>query len=203
MLSYEYVQLEDNTQSRAMINGLNSLHAGVESTLSYRFKNGFKISAFASFGDYKWKNNVVATLYNDNNQPVDTVYVYAKNLYVGGTAQQQLGGKFYFTLFKLININAEWIWFNKIFANFDPVNRQNPDDMVQPYSFPSYNMVNIYFNTPFKIGKKSASIDVGFYNVLNNHYIETGEDGVDHNLETFKGFWASGFSFNAKLSFYF
>ena len=203
LLSYEYVQLEDNSQSRAMVNGLNSLHAGIESTISYRFKNGWKLSAFGAFGDYKWKNNVIATLFNDNNVPVGEVHVYAKNLYVGGTAQQQLGGNFYFRLFKLMNINTEWIWFNKIYANFDPVNRQDPDDMTQPYRFPSYNILNIYVNTPFKIGDKTASLDLGFYNILNSHFIETGEDGVEHNLNTFKGFWASGFSFNAKLSFYF
>jgi hypothetical protein len=30
-----------------------------------------------------------------------------------------------------------------------------------------------------------------------------GDDGVNHDLETFKGFWAPGFTFNARVSFYF
>jgi outer membrane cobalamin receptor len=203
LLSNEYIQLEDNKQTRAMVNGLNSLHTGFESEISYRFQNGWKLSAFASFADFKWKNNVQATLFNDNNFPVDTVFVYAKDLYVGGTAQQQLGASFYFSVFRLINLHTEWIWYNKLYANFDPVNRNNADDTKQPYRFPSYNVVNFYLNTPFNIGKKTASFDLGMYNILNQHYIEMGDDGVNHDLETFKGFWAPGFTFNARVSFYF
>lgn len=203
MLSNEYIQLEDNQQTRAMVNGLNALHYGFESELIYRFNNGWKLTAFASVGDYRWKNDVHATLFNDNNIPVDTVNVYAKNLRVGGTAQQQAGASFYFDLFKVINIQAEWIYYGKIFADFDPVNRNLSEDRTQPYEFPSYHMVNLYLNTPFRIGKKTASLDLGFYNLLNNHFIEMGEDGPDHTIQSFKGFWNPGFTFQTKLNFYF
>jgi hypothetical protein len=203
LLSNEYIQLEDNSQSRAMVNGLNSLHKGIEMEAAYKFHNGWKLSAFASFGDFKWKNNVQAVLFNDNNAPVDTVYVYVKNLFVGGTAQHQLGARVFFRIFKLINFNAEWIWFNKLYANFDPVNRNNAEDLSQPYRFPSYNVVNLYLNIPFNVGKKTATFDLGLYNILNDYYIETGDDGIDHNLETFRGFWSQGFTFNAKISFWF
>ncbi len=203
MLSNEYIQLEDNNYSRAMVNGLNSLHQGVESTLTYKLNNGWKLSAFASLGNFKWTNDVEATLINNDNIVVDTVFVYAKDLYVGGTAQQQAGANFNFNVFKLINVNAEWIWFGKLYADFNPLNRNNPDDRTQPYKFPDYNIFNMYLNIPFSLNDKQAGVDMGFYNIFNKHYIETGEDGENHDLYSFKGFWNPGFNFNIKLSFYF
>ncbi len=203
MLSNEYVQLEDNKQTRAMVNGLNAIHKGIEASVEYRWQNNWKVSLFGMLADYRWQNDVQATLFNNNNVPVDTVHVYASGLRVGGTAQRQLGGSLDMPLFSFLNIKAEWIWFGMLYADFDPVNRNNPDDRSQPYRFPSYNVVNLYMNIPFTMGTKHGNLNVGLNNLLNEHYITTGQDGSDHTLNTFTGFWSEGFTFNAKLSLYF
>ena len=203
MLSNEYIQLEDNTQARAKVNGLNAVHNGVEASLFYRWQNGWKLNVFGSLADYCWQNDVEATLFNNSNVAVDTIRVYASGLHVGGTAQQQLGASFEWPLLSFFNVKAEWIWFGKLYANFDPVIRTDASDRGQPFRFPSYNLLNLYLNVPFAIGKKHANVDMGFNNLLNDHFITTGQDGSDHTLNTFKGFWSEGFSFYAKLSFYF
>ncbi len=203
MLSNEYIQLEDNKQTRAMVNGLNALHKGLEATVSYQWQNNIKLGLFGMLADYRWQNDVQATLFNNNNVPVDTVHVYASGLRVGGTAQRQAGATLEFPLISFINIKAEWIWFGRLYANFDPVNRNNPSDREQPYRLPSYNVVNMYVNIPFKAGTKYGNFNLGLYNMLNEHYITTGQDGQDHTLNTFTGFWSEGFIINAKLSFRF
>ena len=203
MLSNEYIQLEDNTQTRAMVNGLDALHKGVEATLSYRWKNSWRIGMFGSIADYRWQNDVEATLFNNNNVAVDTVHVYASGLFVGGTAQQQLGASVDFMLFNAVNLKAEWIWFGHLYADFDPVNRTDASDRSQPFQFPSYSLVNLYVNVPFELGTKQGSVDLGFNNLLNEHYITVGQDGPEHDLNTFTGFWSAGFTFNVRLGFYF
>ncbi len=203
MLSNEYIQLEDNKQTRAMVNGLNALHKGVEASVSYRWQNRWNINVFGSLADYRWQNDVKATLFNNNNVAVDTVFVYAKGLRVGGTAQQQLGASFDFPLFTFLNIKAQWIWFGQLYADFDPVTRTDETDRSQPYRFKPYSLLNLYANIPFSIGSKSANINLGFNNILNSHFITSGQDGTDHTLNSFTGFWSEGFTFNAKLSFYF
>jgi hypothetical protein len=72
MLSNEYIQLEDNTQTRAMVNGLNAVHKGVEATIGYRWKNRVDFNFFGSLGNYQWQNDVEATLFSDSNVAVDT-----------------------------------------------------------------------------------------------------------------------------------
>jgi len=203
MLSNEYIQLEDNKQTRAMVNGLNALHKGVEASVSYRWQNRWNINVFGLLADYRWQNDVKATLFNNNNVAVDTVFVYASGLRVGGTAQQQLGASFDFPLFTFLNIKAQWIWFGQLYADFDPVTRTDETDRTQPYRFKPYSLLNLYANIPFSIGSKSANINLGFNNILNNHFITSGQDGADHTLNSFTGFWAEGFTFNVKLSFYF
>ena len=203
MLSNEYVQLSDNRRSRAMVNGLNSVHKGVEARVEYRMNNRFKAGATAVIGDYRWQNDVSATLINDNNVVTDTVNVYARNLYVGGTAQQQWGAFLDFRLLNLFNIHVDWTWYNKLFADFDPVNRNRPEDRKQPYSFPAYNLLNASVILPFRIASLPSMVELNGYNLLNRSYIETGQDGKDHSLSDFRGFWSFGVNFYLTLKIYF
>ena len=202
MLSNEYVQLADNRQSRAMVHGLNSIHKGIEAQIKYRINNQFKLGAMATIGNYRWQNDVSATLINDNNVVTDTVNVYARNLYVGGTAQQQLGAFTNFRLFRFLNFHLEWMWYNKLFADFDPINRNNPDNRRQPYSFPAYQVVNAYVSIPFQIASLPSLIQINGYNILNKTYIETGKDGLQNNAKDFRGFWSFGINFNFTLKIY-
>lgn len=203
MLSNEYIQLEDNTQTRAMVNGLNAVHKGLEASVTYFWGNQITFNLFGSLSDYRWQNDVEAILFNNNNVALDTVHVYASGLRVGGTAQQQMGSVIGFKVLSLFNVKAEWVWFGKLYADFDPVNRNNPDDRMQPYRFPSYNLLNLYLNMPISFAKKHGNLDFSFNNLLNCHYITLGQDGNDHTLNTFKGFWSEGFTFNARFSLYF
>ncbi len=203
MLSNEYVQLSDNRQSRAMVHGLNSLHKGLEMQINYKINNRLSIGAMATWGNYRWQNDVSATLINDQNVVTDTVHVYARNLYVGGTAQQQVAAYAGFRLLNLFNIHIDWSWYNKIFADFDPINRTRPQDRAQPYAFPSYQLLNASVTLPFQMGKLPAIIRLNGYNLLNQIHIETGQDGNRHDLESFSGFWSFGINFNLTLKVYF
>jgi hypothetical protein len=203
MLTDEYVQLENNRQTRAMINGLNALHKGIEVEFSGRVNRNLSFGGFFILADYRWKNNVTAQLFNNENVPVDTVNVFVQDLFVGGTAQQQFGLSTDFRLLKFFNIRAEWIYYDKIFANFSPTTRRNPYDLTQPFQIPSYHALNIYAGVPFKLFNKSGLVQVNAYNILNDVHIEWGDDGVNHELNTFRGLWSFGrtFDFMLKLNF--
>jgi len=202
-LSNEYVQLENNTQSRAMINGLNALHKGMEFEIKFDINQNTKIGGLMSLGDFKWQNNVTARLINDNNIIVDTIDVYTAGLNIGGTAQQQYGLFIDFAIIKTLYLKTEYLYFANLYANFDATNRSNPDDMAQPYRFPSYGIINLYLEFPFLINNYYGSLQVKAFNLLNKKYIVLGEDGPDHNLETFRGFWSFERNFTFSLIFHF
>lgn len=192
MLSNEYVQLEDNTQTRAMINGLNSLNKGVEFEIKYRIQQNISFGGWVSLGDFRWQNNVNAVLFNDNNIAVDTVNVFAKDLYIGGTAQQQFGVFADFAILKTAFLKTEYQYYSRLYSDFDPTTRNNPEDLDQPFQLPSYGVVNVYMGIPFNVGKHYGKLQINAFNVFNKKYIVVGDDGIDHNLDTFRGFWSFG-----------
>lgn len=200
MLTNEHIQLEDNNMTRAMINGLNAVNMGIEAEVETRINSWFNIGVMASLGDFKWKNNVKATLLNDNNVVVDTVQVMVKDIYIGGTAQQQLGLFGNIKIMNHFNFKGEYLYFNKLYADFDPTTRSDPTDMSQPFQIPDYGILNIYLNIPFKIKDTFAQFQINGYNVLNSKHIVVGEDGENHDLASFKGFWSFGTNISCSLS---
>ena len=203
MLSNEYVQLEDNNQTRAMINGLSALNSGAEIEIQFEVNRKLKLGGWLSMGNFKWQNNVSANLFNDNNIVVDTINVFTDGLYIGGTAQNQAGIFADIIILNTFYFKAEFQYFDKLYSNFDPTSRNNPNDQTQPYQLPSYGVINAYLGMPFEIGKNYGRIQINAFNLLNNKYIVTGEDGVNHDLESFRGFWSFGrnLSFSLKFNF--
>jgi len=202
-LSNEYIQLENNQQTRAMITGLNALHKGIELEISSKIFNSLEAGAIISLGDWKWKNNVIAQLYNNNNVVVDTVEVYADGLYVGDSPQTQIGlfGKYNFS--KNLFIKFDLMYYDKLYADFNPASRNFENNITQSYRIPSYSLINIFLNHSFSILNTKANANISCFNLLNDVHIIRGEDGERHNLEGFRGFWSFGRTFNFSLSLYF
>jgi iron complex outermembrane recepter protein len=198
-LSNEYIQLDNNTSTRGLVTGLDALHTGFELDFDYRFNEQFSLAGLLSIGNWKWKNDVSATLFNDSNTPVDTVYVYADGLYVGGAPQFQAGLFGTLKVLKTFSITANWIYNDKLFASFDPALRTDPDDRSQPFKIPSYSLVDIHIYFPFRLENFPASLSLNCFNLFDSQHILRGEDGAGHNLETFAGFWDFGRNFNVAL----
>ncbi|MEJ2594945.1 MAG: TonB-dependent receptor [bacterium] len=192
LLSDEYVQLADNRQSRAMIHGLDALHRGLEAEITFRPDPRVRLGAFGLLADYRWKNDVTATLFNNDNIAVDTVNVFAENLFVGGSAQQQVGLYGNFRILNFFNLRTEWFFNDKIYASFNPSQRNDPDDRSQPYRIPSYTNINLFLGIPFPFFNNAGLFQVNVYNLTGANYIEWGEDGTTHDLDSFRGFWTFG-----------
>jgi len=202
-LSNEYIQLEDQTQTRALVTGLDALHKGVEFELEHQFTKNFMLGGMLSFGDWKWTNDVSATLFDDNNVAVDTVEVYADGLYVGGAPQFQAGLYGKLTILKTFQLTGNWLYYDNIYARFDPAGRSDPDDTSQPYQIPAYNILDLHLTYPFSFINNQALFGVSCFNLLNSEHIIRGEDGADHDQSSFRGFWGFGRSFNFSLKFSF
>jgi hypothetical protein len=203
LLSNEYIQLEDNTQSRAMVNGLNAIHKGIELEINLNMSRNFNAGLWASVAGFNWQNNVRATLLNDNNVVVDTVNVFAKGLNIGGTAKNQLGFFAGLRLFESLLIKVEYQYYSGVFANFDPTARSKADDNSQAYEFPSYGIVNSFVSYPFSVGKYNAQFQLNAFNIFNKKYIVNGDDGISHDLGTFRGFWSFGRNLSFGIVFHF
>ena len=109
-----------------MINGLDALHMGIEAEAAVHIDSRVRLGIFGLLGDYRWKNNVQATLFNNDNVAVDTVNVFVENIFVGGNAQRQLGLYGDFRILDFFNLRAEWLVNDKMFASFNPPSDATP-----------------------------------------------------------------------------
>jgi outer membrane receptor for ferrienterochelin and colicin len=203
LLSRENIQLENNAQTRALIRGLNAVHKGLELEISQQITSGLNLGAVASIGDWRWKNDVIAMLYNDNQELIDSTAVFVKDIKVGDAPQFTLGIYGELRLPDGWTINANWLYYGNLYANFDPAGRNNPDDRSQPYRIPDYTMADLHVGRGFNIGEFNANVAISCYNILNKESIMRGEDGPLHDLNTFTGFWSPGrtFNFSMKIAF--
>jgi len=202
-LSNEYIQLENSTSTRALVTGLDARHSGIEAEIEHQLTGYLKLGGILSSGNWKWKNDVSAVLFNDNNTAVDTVNVYANGLYVGGTPQFIAGLTGNLMLLRKFSVSGNWIYYDKHYASFDPALRSIPGDRSQAFKIPAYSVLDLHVDFPFLMFEQQARFSLSCYNVLNDKHIIRGEDGLDHSSETFRGFWGFGrtFSFSLRISF--
>lgn len=202
MLSRENIQLVDSVP-RSLVRGLNALHKGLEAEISYIVSKNLTLVATVSLGEWKWQNDVSASIYNDNQVLVDSMMVYTKGLFVGGAPQTQLGLSAGYHTTDGFRFSADWVFYDRLYADFDPVNRNNPDDRSQPYRIPSYSLIDLYAGYDLSVKEFPVSLQLACQNVFNKQTIIRGDDGAGHNLETFSGFWSLGRTLNvsAKISF--
>lgn len=203
LLSRENIQLADSTLTRSLVRGLNALHEGIEAEVSYKVLKNFTLVATASIGNWKWQNDVSASIYNDNQVLVDSMMVYTKGLYVGDAPQTQLGLSAEYHTVDGFRFSADWVFYERLYANFDPANRNNPNDRIQPYRIPSYSLLDLYAGYDMAVKQFPVSLQLSCQNLFNKETIIRGDDGSGHNIETFSGFWSLGRTFNvsAKISF--
>jgi iron complex outermembrane recepter protein len=199
LLSRENIQLEDSTLTRALVKGLNALHKGLEIESNVLLKKNLSISASFSWCNWRWKNDVDARIYNDKQVLVDTVKVYIKDLLVGDAPQTQIGVSVDYTFLEQLNLVANWVYYDRLYANFDPAIRTKKEDRTQSYRIPDYGMVDLYLGYNFEVKGVKSTFQLSCQNVLDKEAITRGDDGVDHTLDTFSGFWSQGRTFNVSM----
>ena len=200
ILSNEYKLLENASQTRAMITGLDALHLGLEAEISYRATERLSLKASYSIANWEWQNDVSAVLVNQANQIVDTVNVYAKGLKVGGAPQTQAALSAHFNLIDNLSISGVFNWYDRIWASFDPATRTNSLDRSQSWRIPSYTTTDLTINYKTQFLSKETTLNATCNNLFNQKYILTGTDGASHSEEDFRGFWGYGRSFIFSVS---
>ena len=187
-LANEYDQFLDPV----LIRGLDAEHYGVELEIDQRICRNFTVSGLLSLGNWKWKNDVQAKVYDNNNVLKDTVSVYANGLYVGDAPQTQIGLSGNYHFLEHFSLGLNWVYYDRLYADFNPVKRNNPDDREQSFRIPSYHVLDAHFVVDFRMFGQEARANLSCFNLLNSKRIIRGMDGADHSLSSFTGFWGFG-----------
>lgn len=201
VMSNPYKQ-PDNTNLRYLIRGLDALHRGFELNASYKPYKFAELSAYLSLGDWRWKNDVSANIYDDYSGNLkEVVNIYSNGLPVGDSPQNQLFLAADISILKNLSITAEWRYNGRMYADFEPRERQNSQDRANPYRIPSYNITNLSFNWRSTKKTPEVALFMNIGNIFNETYIERGRDGAGHTYDSFRGFWGMGRNLSAGVRF--
>ena len=213
LMSAPYQSLEAEPV-KYMVNGLDAFHYGGELEAFVGWGRFFRMDFYASLGEWKWKNDVSATVYDPiSMQPVDKVSVYADGLHVGDAPQTQVGaavefhplafGKAFWTTLANLAVRFDWNFNDRLWADFDPITRTNPDDRSDSYRIPSYHLMNMNITWTQQIVKVKLKVFFNLNNIGNVSYVERSRDGALHDKSTFTGYWGNGrnMNFGVRLEF--
>lgn len=206
LMSGKYRQL-DAEDARYMVTGLDALHTGIELSSFQRVSNWLEVNAFASIGNWRWKNDVNAIIYDDySGIEMGRVNVFCDNLPVADAPQTQIGASPKFMLPAGFTATIDWQFNDRMYADFDPLTRNNPDDREHSYRYPSYHLfgASVSWVKAWNINadrKISLNVFMRGDNLFDTTYIERGKDGANHDLATFRGYWGFGrtFSFGVRI----
>ena len=168
----------------ANILGLNATHQGIELEGNIRPTDNLTLRGSFGIGDWRWTNNVEAILQDENNDPVDTLTVFAQGLKVGDAAQTTAyAGVSYRIPSTGLTANADLFYYGNLYADFDPTTRQSPS-VVQPLELNAtnngYGLLNLGISYNLKLqGDMSAVINANVYNVTNERYVAEGQEPTD------------------------
>ncbi len=188
----------------ANITGLNALHKGIEWTGTFKLSKKTNIGTMVSVGDWKWENDVKADLYDQDNNLIGTVNVYAAGLHVSDAAQTTAALTFSSIVLPGLKVGADWTYYDRLYARFDVENRADETDRgVDAWRMPAYNLLDVNARYNFNFGKFKATLYGKVNNLFNVEYMSDGLDGNDHDAVSSYVFYGFGrtWSLGLKIRF--
>ena len=189
----------------ANITGVNAIHMGIEADFRYSATERLTITGMASVGNWEWQNDILdVPIIDDNNNVVETVNVYIGGLKVGNSAQTTTALGLDYELFDGLKVGADWNFFGNIYADFDPLRRDDEADKgINPWQMEDYNLFDFNAKYTFKIGAVDATLLANVNNLFNSEYISDGFDGANHDWASSTVYYGLGrtYSIGLKVKF--
>ncbi len=196
------VRFNPTTEAFDNILGIDALHTGIEFELNVKPVSGLNLRAMASFGDWIWENDVEAIQFDINNQPVDTIEVFIKDMKVGDAAQTTLlfGASYAFK--NGLAFDFDFFHFDNLYADFNPTDRvEEPaaGESNQALKLPAYQLLNVGVTYGFDWSKTNVRLRLNINNVLDELYIAEAFDAP--SLVQSRGFFGFGRTWNVSAAF--
>jgi outer membrane receptor protein involved in Fe transport len=96
-----------------------------------------------------------------------------------------------FTLPKGFYARLAWQYNDRMYADFEPDKRTNPDSK-DAYRLPSWNVMDATLGWSSQItGRMHIDVFATGRNLTDEYYMERGIDGANHDLGSFRGYWGA------------
>ena len=223
-LNAYFTQWNDRTWTRSVVDeagdeglvsllGLDARHMGVEAELTWRLSNIVSLSGAASLADWEYTDDVAGTFREDPGAPLVPYNLYVNGLKVGDAPMIQF--MYGVSVFPTQGLFLQLLGrtYAKNYSQFDPLDRDDPDDRVQSWQAPGYSVFDAHlqfaFPESFRLGNRTM-LFVHVLNLFNNTFILDSIDNSsfnswddDHDADDAEVFLGLGTRFNLGVQFNF
>ena len=189
------------------INGLDALHRGIEIDFIYKILPNLDFEGLVSLGDWKTitssKDSTLVNIVDNDNIIVTSFYFGADNVHVGDAAQVQLGTSLRYEIIKNLYVKLRFTYFDKNYANFDPLALTGKNINRESWKMPSYGLLDLNFGYDITYEKMNFTFTGGIMNIANTFYISDAQNGASFNGASSTVFVGMGrrFSLGLKVGF--
>ena len=152
------------------LNGLESVHKGLEMDFKYNVTSSLELNGFASLGDWKWNKDATLEISPD----IEPVLVEIKGLPVGAVPQTTIGLGAHYTGIRDTYIGARWQYSDRIAIRYSPDDFVegfvNQSDIKQPFN--DFSTLQIYAGRYINLSEDlRGRFSVSVQNVLDTEYV--------------------------------
>ncbi|MDH3456030.1 MAG: TonB-dependent receptor [Gemmatimonadota bacterium] len=219
-----FTQWKDRTITRGIVTtagedalvsllGLDAVHMGIEAEAAFRVSNLLRLDVSAAVSNWKYTDDVSGTYRPDPGAPAVPYDFYINDLKVGNAPQLQASAAV--SVFPIDGLFVQVVGraYGNHYADFNPVDRDDPADRAQSWKAPGYAVFDAHFSysPPAAIRFLERVTLFGHaYNLLDETYILDAIDNssfngfdLDHDADDAEVFFGLPRRFNAGLQVHF
>ncbi len=172
------------------LQGVSSTHMGVEIDGFWQPVRFLRFDVGFSYGIWEYTEDVSGDYIIDFNTGEKESYTfYLKDLKVGDAPQTQLA--LGISVYPVPGMRAQLLWrfYDNYYSEYDPFDRTDPDDRVQVWQIPSFNLLELHFSylVPAQVLGMDVTLFAHVFNMANALYVQDAVDNSSFNAWTGDG----------------
>lgn len=189
-LSVSIQNRTNQAKENFLVTGLDALHMGIEVSAHHQLTHWLRAKVYAMLASWRWQGDGDAHVYDKyTNEDLGGYTIYCDGLHVGDAPQTQLGAQLQARLPYGLQATLGWQCNARMYADFEPKNRTDKNDVADSYRIPSYHLIDANLSWERSFGRTSLQVFVSGTNLTDTHYIERATDGRGHDLQSLTGYW--------------
>jgi outer membrane receptor protein involved in Fe transport len=197
--------------------GSHATYSGVEVESAWQPRRWIRFDAAVSYGDWSYDNDVLGEVYESGSTNLlRSGTAHLKDIKVGDAPQTQAAYAVTVYPTRGLSVKIQGMAYGRYWAEFEPGSRFNPNDRMQPWRIPSYELYELHVNyhVPLTMRDIDVSVFAHVFNLFDKTYVSDATDessfeaiGLNlvaaHTAQRAEVFFGPGFAWNVgvKVSF--
>lgn len=167
------------------------VHQGIELDVKARPVSNLTLKGMVSVGDWKYTNNITATIFDDNQNELGESTLYLDGVKVGDAAQLTASIGAELKIAKGLKLDASYLHIDNLYADFSANDKEFTfQDNKGALKLPSYGLVDAGISYEYKFkNRNKLGLRFNMNNVLDTEYISESKTNkhADQNSTLYKG----------------